>query len=63
MRPAAALAPLSYLFALFVGAFTFGTSFLVEPDTTKYVVMATGVVLIVSVLAAALRPVRPEAKP
>jgi hypothetical protein len=60
MRPAAALAPLSYLFALFVGAFTFGTSFLVDPPSTRYVVMVTGAVMFLTVLAAALRPARPR---
>lgn len=58
MRPAAAQAPLAYLFALFVGAFTFGTSFVVEPDGTKYIVMVSGAVMFLSVLAVALRPVR-----
>ncbi len=56
MPPAAKKAPLSYLFAIATSLFVIGTSFLVEPPTTKYIVMITGAVMLISVLAAAIKP-------
>ncbi|MDQ2726727.1 MAG: hypothetical protein M3Y91_02425 [Actinomycetota bacterium] len=56
MPPAAKKAPLDYLFAIATSLFVIGTSFLVEPPTTKYIVMITGAVMLVSVLAAAAKP-------
>jgi hypothetical protein len=58
MRPAASKAPLEYLFALATCLFVVGTSFLVDPPATRWVVFAVGVVMSVSVLAVSLRPVR-----
>ena len=56
MPPAAKKAPLDYLFAIATALFTIGTSFLVEPPTTKYIVMITGIVMLIAVLAAAAKP-------
>lgn len=56
MPPAAKKAPLDYLFAIVVSLIVIGTSFLVEPPGTKYIVMITGVVMLVTVLAAAAKP-------
>ncbi|MGI8750771.1 MAG: hypothetical protein ACR2MN_00340 [Acidimicrobiales bacterium] len=56
MPPAAKKAPLDYLFAIATSLFVIGTSFLVEPPTTKYIVMITGVVMLIAVLAAAAKP-------
>jgi hypothetical protein len=56
MPPAAKKAPLDYLFAIATSLFTIGTSFLVEPPTTKYIVMITGIVMLIAVLAAAAKP-------
>jgi hypothetical protein len=58
MQPAAKKAPFDYLFALLVSAFVAGGAFLVEPSSTKWIVFAVGVVMLLSVLAAAARPVR-----
>lgn len=57
-QPAAQKAPLDYLFAILVSATVVGTSFLVEPPETKYVVLITGVVMLIASVAAALRPAR-----
>lgn len=56
MPPAAKKAPLHYLFAVATSLFVIGTSFLVEPPTTKYIVMITGAVMLIAVLAAAAKP-------
>ncbi|MDQ6783660.1 MAG: hypothetical protein M3063_09500 [Actinomycetota bacterium] len=56
MPPAAKKAPLDYLFAIFVGLFVFGTSFVVDPPATRYIVMITGAVMLLAALGAAARP-------
>jgi hypothetical protein len=58
MRPAAAKAPGEFLFAFAVCATVIGTSFAVEPASTMWVVFAVGVFMFVSVLVAAVKPVR-----
>lgn len=63
MPPAAKSAPYDYLFAIVVCLIVIGTSFLVKPDTTKYVVMITGVVMLVAVAAAAAKPDRTASAP
>lgn len=60
MPPAAKKAPFDYLFALVVCATPVGTAFLVDPPTTRWIVFATGVVMTLSVLAAAARPSKPD---
>lgn len=59
MPPAAKKAPFDFLFAFAVSVFVIATSFAVKPDTTKYVVMITGIVMLISVAAAAARPDKP----
>ena len=49
---------MDYLFAILVSATVFGTSFVVKPPTTEYVVMITGVVMLIATLGAAVRPDR-----
>lgn len=56
MPPAAKKAPLDYLFAVGVSLFVIGTSFAVEPPTTRYIVLITGVVMLIAVLAVAAKP-------
>lgn len=58
MRPAAVDAPLEYLFALSVSALTVVLSFFCDPRSTGWIVFAVGVVMVLSVTAAAVRPVR-----
>ncbi len=58
MPPAAAKAPRDYLFALVIAAITVAASFKVSPPETRWIVFAVGVVMIVTVLLAALRPSR-----
>lgn len=57
MRPAMSKAPLEYLFALAVGALVVGTSFVVTPAETRWVVFGCGVAMLLAVLVVALRPV------
>jgi hypothetical protein len=56
MPPAAKRAPLDYLFAILVSATVLGTSFVVEPPATKYIVMITGAIMLITSLAAAAKP-------
>jgi hypothetical protein len=58
MPPAAKRAPWDYLFAILVSATVVGTSFVVEPPATKYIVMITGIVMLIASLAAAAKPER-----
>jgi hypothetical protein len=58
MRPAASKAPFDYLFAFAVCVVVIGTSFVVKPATTEWVVFGVGVFMAVSVLVAAAKPVR-----
>jgi hypothetical protein len=58
MRPAATKAPVEFLFAFAVCATVVGLSFLVKPATTKWVVLGCGIGMLVSVLIAAVYPVR-----
>ena len=60
MQPAAKKAPFDYLFALVISLCPLGMSFVVTPDETRWVVFAVGVVMTVTVLGAALRPVRDD---
>lgn len=57
MQPAAAKAPLDYLFALVVSALAIGLSFDCDPRSTGWVVFASGVVMALAVIGAGLRPV------
>jgi len=54
--PAIAKAPLDYLFALVISLGAVGMSFLVDPPETKWIVFAVGLIMTVSVLAAAAKP-------
>lgn len=56
MPPAAKKAPFDYLFAVVVCLVVIGTSFAVEPAETKYVVMITGIVMLIAVVAVAVKP-------
>jgi hypothetical protein len=58
MRPAAADWPGEFLFALLMAASPIIGSIWVTPDLTKYLVLATGVVMVLGTLAVGLRPVR-----
>jgi hypothetical protein len=58
MRPAASKAPGEFLFAFAVCATVIGTSFAVKPPSTEWIVFGVGVFMFVSVLVAALKPVR-----
>lgn len=58
MRPSLLSAPFEYLFALLMAASPIIGSIWVTPDTTKWTVLGVGVLMVVAVLAAALRPVR-----
>ncbi|MGH9061707.1 MAG: hypothetical protein ACRDZY_19670 [Acidimicrobiales bacterium] len=60
MQPAAKKAPLDFLFALVISLCPLVLSFFVQPDTTRWIVFAVGVVMTLSVLAAALRPVKDQ---
>ena len=57
-RPAASKAPLDYLFALVIGLVVIGLTFFMKPPTTRWLVFGIGVIMVVAVLAAALKPVR-----
>ncbi|MDQ6838853.1 MAG: hypothetical protein M3137_11110 [Actinomycetota bacterium] len=56
MPPAVKKAPLDYLFAIVVALIVIGTSLVVDPPTTKYIVFLTGVVMLIAVLATAAKP-------
>ncbi len=58
MPPAASKAPAEYVFAIVVCLVVVGVSFRVDPAETRWIVFATGVVMAVTVVAAALRPSR-----
>ena len=60
MKPAALQAPLDYLFALSVSLLAVGTSFLVDPRSTGWIVFAVGLLMVLSVTVAGVRrvPVR-----
>ncbi|HET9691896.1 MAG TPA: hypothetical protein VFP61_12155 [Acidimicrobiales bacterium] len=57
MVPAVVKAPLDYLFGLAIAALAIGTSFDCDPRSTGWIVFGVGVLIAVTVLAAALRPV------
>ncbi|MCU4187504.1 hypothetical protein K6U06_24315 [Acidiferrimicrobium sp. IK] len=57
MVPAAIKAPLDYGFAMAVSVMTIVFSFFCDPRSTGWIVFAVGVVMAVSVLVAAVRPV------
>jgi hypothetical protein len=57
MQPAALKAPFDYLFAMAVSVLPIVFSFFCDPRSTGWIVFAVGVVMAVSVLAAAARPV------
>jgi NADH:ubiquinone oxidoreductase subunit H len=58
MRPAVTKAPVEFLFALVIAATVVGTSFVVKPAATKWVVFGVGVALVLSIAVAALKPIR-----
>ncbi|MGI8493113.1 MAG: hypothetical protein ACR2KC_06570 [Acidimicrobiales bacterium] len=58
MPPAAKSAPADYLFALAVSAVVVGTSFLVEPALTRWIVFGVGVAMVLGVLAVGMKPAK-----
>jgi hypothetical protein len=58
MRPIALDAPGEWLFALLMAASPIIGSFWVTPDVTRWVVFGVGVVMVLGVVAAGLRPVK-----
>ncbi len=63
MPTAAKKAPLDFLFAIVVCLIVIGTSLLVDPPETKYVVLITGIVMLIAVLASAGRLRKPAPSP
>lgn len=58
MAPAASKAPLEYLLAVAVGVVVIALTPFIKPAMTRWIVLATGVLIVVSCVAAALRPLR-----
>ena len=57
MVPAIVKAPFDFLFALVIAAGAIGMSFDCDPRTTGWIVFGVGVLMAVTIVAAALRPV------
>jgi hypothetical protein len=58
MRPVALEAPFEWFFALLMAASPIVGSIWVTPDVAKWVVFGVGVVMVLAVIIAGLRPVR-----
>jgi hypothetical protein len=58
MKPIALEAPGEWLFALLMAASPIIGSFWVTPDTTRWIVFGVGVLMVLGVLIAGLRPAK-----
>jgi hypothetical protein len=57
VQPAARKAPYEYLLALVIAISPVAGSFVVKPDTTRWIVFGIGAAMVLAVLVAAARPV------
>lgn len=63
MPAALSKSPFDFLLALAIAAVVMGTSFVVRPATTEWIVFGVGASMFISVLAVALKPVRDRPLP